>query len=175
MRSESELPTNLHEDPEVERALTGLGRFSPRQGFEDRVVGFVRVPLPRWLRGLRGYVRSLTSGVTGWALLATFSVATAAAWVTGAAAAVRYWNPISVGAGIVARSAVAGFREALSEYVFPAIRMGWGEVTMWLAGLGLEPGSVLIGYGVVVLICLVALRWLTAAPARTRGVVDATQ
>ena len=65
MRSESELPANLDEDPEVERALTGLGRFSPRQGFEDRVVGFVRVPLPRWLRGFRDYVRSLTSGVPG--------------------------------------------------------------------------------------------------------------
>jgi len=114
----------------------------------------VRVPLPRWLRGLRNGIQSVTSGITGWTMLATFSLATA---------------------GVVARNVIAGVREGLSEVVFPAIQTGWAAVTIWLAGLGLSPETVLIGYGVVVLVCLVALRWLTADPARTRGVVDATQ
>lgn len=170
-----EQPNNPEEDPAIDRALTGLGRFSPRQGFEDRVVSRVRVPLPHWLRGLRDAIRSVTSGITGWTMLATFAVATVAAWATGTVYAARYWGPIWVGAGAVARGAVAGAREVLSSVVFPAIQAGWAEVTIRLAGLGLDPNTVLIGYGVVVLICLVALRWLTADPARTRGVVDATQ
>ena len=175
MRQDWEQPSDPDEDPAIDRALAGLGRFGPRQGFEDRVVRRVRVPLPRWLRGLRNGIQSVTSGITGWTMLATFSLATAAAWATGAVYTARYWDPISVGAGVVARNVIAGVREGLSEVVFPAIQTGWAAVTIWLAGLGLSPETVLIGYGVVVLVCLVALRWLTADPARTRGVVDATQ
>jgi hypothetical protein len=175
MRDDLKHPNNPEEDPAIDRALTGLGRFSPRQGFEDRVVSRVRVPLPQWLRGLRDAIRSVTSGVTGWTMLVTFSIATVASWVTGAVYAARYWDPIWVGVGAAAHGAVAGAREVLSSVVFPAIQTGWAEVTIWLAGIGLDPKTVLIGYGVVVLICLVALRWLTADPARTRGVVDATQ
>lgn len=175
MKPEADSETPLHEDPAVDRALAGLGRFSPRQGFEDRVVGLVRVPLPRWLRGLRTHFEGLTSGVTGWTVLATFSLATAAAWGTGATLTARYWGLISGATGVEIRNVLAAVRAFVTDVTFPAVRTGWARVMTWTAGLGIDPQAALLGYAVVVLVCLVALRWLTAEPARTRGMGNATR
>src|SRR3970282_1896669 len=84
----------LDEDPELDGTLRGLGRFSPRQGFAERVVARVRVPLPPGARRIRDWFRATFSGVTGWTVLAPFSLATAAAWGTAIAAAVRYGDGV---------------------------------------------------------------------------------
>lgn len=163
------------DDPEAQRLLAEVGRFSPRQGFEDRVVKQVRVPIPRWLRGIRDRIQAVTSGVPGWIMLATFSLATAATWGTGVVMALRYRGPIEAGAESVLQEANTGLRQDVAGTVLPALETARAEVAAWLASFGMDLGSVVIGYGMLVLICVVALRWLTAEPARTRGVVDAAR
>ena len=161
------------DDPETDRLLAGVGRFSPQRGFEDRVVSRVQVPPPRWLRALRERGRGLTSGVTGWTVLATFSLATAAAWASVAALGARYSSEIGVAWNQGGRQLVRVLRQDVLERLFPilgAVRSGIGE---WLASVGLDVQTAAIGYGAVILICAVALRWLTAEPHKTRGPVDA--
>jgi hypothetical protein len=170
MRDNPDLPLVPDDDPVVDRLLSGAGRFSPQRGFEDRVISRVQVPLPRWLRGLRDRVRGLTSGVTGWTLLATFSIATAAAWTTAAAFGVRFWAEISGAVGPGWRNALGLAREVVREGVVPGWALVRTEVSAWLASLGLNPTMVVVGYGIVILICAVALWRLTAEPARSRGI-----
>ena len=161
------------DDPETDRLLAGIGRFSPQRGFEDRVVGQVQVPPPRWLRGLRERVHGLTSGVTGWTVLATFSLATAAAWASVAAIGARYSAEIAVGWNQGGRQLVRVLRQDVVERLFPILGAARAAVEEWLAGVGLDMQTAALGYGAVILVCAVILRWLTAEPHKTRGPVDA--
>jgi len=165
--------TAPNDDPETDRMLAGLGRFSPQRGFEDRVVGRVQVPLPRSLRSLRQYVRSLTSGVTGWTVLATFSLATAAAWTSAAVVGARYSAEIGAFWSQGARQVARLLRRDLAQDVFPVLGSIRSAVAGWLGGFGLDIQTAAIGYGVVILVCAVALWRLTAEPHKTRGPVDA--
>lgn len=161
------------DDPETDRLLAGLGRFSPQRGFEDRVVGRVQVPLPHWVRALREQGRGLTSGVTGWTVLATFSLATAAAWTSVAVVGARYSTEIGAAWSQGGRQVARLFRQDVLERLFPvlaSVRAGVGE---WLGSMGLDMQTAALGYGAVILVCAAALRWLTAEPHKTRGPVDA--
>jgi hypothetical protein len=175
MRDNPDFPLVPDDDPAVDRLLSNAGRFSPQHGFEDRVVSRVRVPLPPWLRSVRDHVRSLTSGVTGWTLLATFSVATAAAWTTAAVFGVRFWGEITGAAGITLREALGLARELANEALIPGWELARAEVSAWLASLGFDPATVVIGYGIMIVICAVALWRLTAEPARSRGTINAAR
>jgi hypothetical protein len=161
------------DDPVVERMLSGAGRFSPQRGFEERVVSRVRVPLPLWLRGVRDRWRGLTSGVSGWTILATFSLASAAAWGVGAAVGLQAWGEVAGVTDVVSREVGRGLRIALAEGVVPAWRLASAEVSAWLQSFGFDPRAVVIGYGVVVLASAVAVRRLTAEPANSRGTENA--
>jgi len=169
MRENPDLPLVPDDDPVVDRLLGSAGRFSPQRGFEDRVVSRVRVPLPPLVRSLRDRVRGLTTGVTGWTVLATFSIATAAAWTTAAAFGVRFWGEITSAARITFREALGLAGEVVSEALVPAWNIARAEVSAWLASLGFDPATVVIGYGIVILVSAVALWRLTAEPARSRG------
>ena len=173
MRDNPDLPLVPDDDPVTDRLLSSAGRFSPQRGFEDRVVSRVQVPLPRGLRGLRDRMRDLTSGVTGWTLLATFSVATAAAWTTAAVLGVRFWGEISGAAGMGWRQALGLARDVFREGIVPGWALVRAEVSAWLASLGLNPTTVVVGYGIIALVCAVALWRLTAEPARSRGTTNA--
>lgn len=175
MRNSPDLPLMPDDDPAVDRLLSTAGRFSPQRGFEDRVISRVRVPLPRFVRGLRDRWHGLTSGVTGWTLLATFSIATAAAWTTAAVLGVRFWGEISAGAGIVWRDTLGLAREVFREGIVPGWAIAKAEVSAWLASLGLNPTMVVVGYGIVALVSAVALWRLTAEPARGRGTTNAAR
>jgi hypothetical protein len=175
MRDDQHLPTEPDDDPAIERAIAGLGRFSPRPGFEDRVVGLVRVPLPLWLRGLRDRIRGFTTGVTGWLVLATLSVATVAAWGTGIGLALRYREAVGAGTSVALREATTAVRKTLAVELLPAIGDARAGLVSRLAGLGLDLQTVIIAYAALVLMCAAALRWLTAEPARTRGTFDAAR
>jgi len=175
MQDDANLPLVPDDDPVVDRVLGGAGRFSPKRGFEDRVIDRVRVPIPRWLRTIRDYLERQTSGVSGWAVLATFSLATAAAWTTAAAAGVRYWGEISGAASLVWREALSLAGEVFREGIVPGWELTRAEVSAWLASLGLDPTMVIVGYGIIALVCAVGLKLLTAEPARRRGTINATR
>jgi len=168
MNANPDLPDEL-DDPAADRLLAGAGRFSPQRGFEDRVVSRVRVPLPGWARVVRDRVRAMTSGVAGWTLLATFSIATAASWTAGAVLGVRYWTDISAVWNQGWRQVLGVLRGELPLGVPPVLAGARQAVEQWLAGLGLDMQTAAVGYGAVVLVCAVALRLLTAQPARSRG------
>jgi hypothetical protein len=174
MQDEANLPLVPDDDPVVDRLLGSTGRFSPKQGFEDRVIHRVRVPLPHWLRSLRDRAVGLTSGVSGWTILATFSLATAAAWTTAVAVGARFWGEISGVASGVLSEALGLAREVFNEGIAPGWELTKAEVSAWLASLGLNPTMVVVGYGIVILVCAVALKFLTAEPARRRGTIHAT-
>jgi len=162
------------DDPETDRLLAGVGRFSPQRGFEDRVVGRVRVPPPHWVRSLRDQVRGLTSGVTGWTVLATFSLATAAAWASVAVVGARYTTEIGAVWSQGGRQLVRVLRQDVLERLFPVLASVGTGIGEWLRSVvGLDMQTAAIGYGAVILVCAVALRWLTAEPHKTRGPVDA--
>lgn len=173
MHANPDLPRVPDDDPVVDRLLSGAGRFSPQRGFEDRVVGRVRVPLPAWVRRLRDRWVALTSGVSGWTVLATFSLASAAAWGTGVALGVRFWGEVSAATGLALRQAGDLARQVVAEGLVPGWQLTKAEVSAWLASLGVDPGAVAVGYGIVILVCAVALRWLTAEPAESRGTINA--
>jgi hypothetical protein len=170
---DANVPRIPDDDPETDRLLAGVGRFSPQRGFEDRVVGQVQVPPPRWVKRLREQFRGLTSGVTGWTVLATLSLATAAAWVSVAAIGSRYAAEIAVGWNQGGRQLVRVFRQDVVERLFPLLGGAWSAIGQWLGSVGLDMQTAAIGYGGVMLVCAVALRWLTAEPHKTRGPVDA--
>lgn len=169
MSHEPDLPIVPDDDPAVDRALSGVGRFSPQRGFEDRVVGKVRVPLPAWLRGMRDRWRALTSGVSGWGLLATFSLATAAAWGTAAVVGLQAWDAVSGLSGIGLSEIGSVARRVIAEGVVPGWQVASAEIAAWLRSLRIDPRAFVVGYGVVILVCAVALRVLTAEPAKGRG------
>jgi hypothetical protein len=166
-------PAVPDDDPETDRLLAGVGRFSPQRGFEDRVVGRVRVPLPRWLRGLRRYLGGLTSGVTGWTVLAAFSLATAAAWTSVAVIGARYGAEIGAVWNQSGRQLARVLRQDLLQDVFPVLGRVRSAVAGWLGSVGLDMQTAAVGYGVVIFVCAVALWRLTAEPHKTRGPVDA--
>jgi hypothetical protein len=169
------VPAVPDDDPETDRLLAGIGRFSPQRGFEDRVVGRVRVPLPRWLRTLRQHLHGLTSGVTGWTVLATFSLATAAAWTSVVVLSARYWGEIGAVWNQGARQVARVFRQDVLEWLelYPVLGSVRSAIGEWLGSVGLNMQTAAIGYGVVILVCVVALWRLTAEPHKTRGPVDA--
>jgi hypothetical protein len=170
---DADYPVVPDDDPETDRLLAGLGRFSPQRGFEDQVVSRVRVPLPRWVRGLRRYLQGLTSGVTGWTVLATFSLATAAAWTSVAVVGARYGAEIGAVWNQGGRQAMRVLRQDVLERVFPVLGTLRSAVGEWLGSVGLDVQTAAVGYGVVILVCAVALWRLTAEPHKTRGPVDA--
>jgi hypothetical protein len=162
----------LEEDPELDGTLQGLGRFSPRQGFAERVVARVRVPLPPWARRVRDWFRGTFSGVTGWTVFATFSLATAAAWGTAIAAGVRYGDVVVGGVSVSSdevRQVAA--RAAADLVVRPAVE-ALAAVEQWSAGVGLPLRMLAAGYGILALICGVALWRLMAEPARAKGTIN---
>jgi len=171
MHQNDQLPPVPDDDPETDRLLAGTGRFSPQRGFEDRVVGRVQVPAPRWVRGIRERGQALTSGVTGWTVLVTFSLATAAAWGSAAIMGARYSGEIALAWNQGGREAVRLLRRSVVEALIPV----WGAVQSGLgsrlATIGLDLQTAAVGYGAVILVCAVALRWLTAEPRKTRGPV----
>lgn len=173
MVHEPNVPRVPDDDPATERILNGIGRFSPQRGFEDRVVGRVRVPLPGWLRGARDRARALTSGVTGWTVLATFSLATAAAWTSAAVAGARYSGEIAAAWRQGGREIFRVVRGDIANDLLPLWGLARAEIGQWLGSVGLDLQTVVIGYGAVVLVSAVGLRWLTAEPHKTRGPVDA--
>jgi hypothetical protein len=72
------------EDPLLDSYLSKLEQFSPRSGFEDRIMAQVRVPAPRWIRQLQAYLRSLADTGRVWWLvggMATMSFASLTAMV----------------------------------------------------------------------------------------------
>jgi len=166
----SDLPDG---DPDVDRLLSGAGRFSPQRGFEDRVVNRVRVPLPAWARGLRNRWVGLTSGVSGWTVLATFSLATAAVWGSGIAIGLRFWSEVSAASGLALGQAGDLARRIVAGGFGPGWQIARAEIAGWLQSVGLDAGTVVVGYGIVTLVCAVALRWLTAEPAKRRGTINA--
>lgn len=162
------------EDPQLDTALRTLARFSPRQGFEDRVVTRVRVPLPRWLRGLAASARGLVSGVTGWTILATFSAATVAAWGSALAAGLRYQEVVVGGTSISLDQVRAAMEPALSV-LLSRVAAEWAAVQQTIAGAGLSARALLAGYGILALVCALALRRLMAEPARAKGTGNAVR
>lgn len=174
MQPDAKLPRTPDDDPATERILDGIGRFSPQRGFEDRIVGRVRVPLPRWVRGMRDYARSLTSGVTGWTVLATFSLATAAAWTSVAVVGARYSGEIAAVWNQGGRGLFRVVRRDIVKDILPLWDIARAEVGQWLGTVGLDLQTATIGYGAVILVSAVALWRLTAEPRKTRGPVDVT-
>jgi hypothetical protein len=176
MRDEPQAPVPLDEDPVVDRWLTGLGRFSPRQDFEDRTIGRVRVPLPRWARALRDWAHALVSGVTGWTILATFSTATALAWGSMIAAGVRYRGAVrEVGLSLSLNQGLDALRSWLTEYVLLPAGRWLAQAREWLAASGIPVRGLMIVYAIVILVSAIALWRLMAEPAKSKGPIDATQ
>lgn len=175
MKDEPNVPLPVGNDPAVGRWLDGLGRFDPRPGFEDRVVNQVRVPLPHWLRGLRDRFRGLVTGVTGWTLLATASLVTAAAWGSMIAAGMRYRGVVAGGVSFSLREVLDAAWQGLTDYVLLPAWRGLGGVREWLAASGLPVRGIAIGYGIVVLVSAIVVWRLMAEPAQSKGAIDATQ
>jgi sensor domain CHASE-containing protein len=175
MNDEPNVPLPMGNDPAVERWLDGLGRFNPRPGFEDRVVNQVRVPLPHWLGGLRDRFRGLVSGVTGWTLLATASLVTAAAWGSMIAAGIRYRGVVTGGVSFSLREVIDAARQGLTDYVLLPVWRALGAARDWLAASGLPVRGIAIGYAIVVLVSAIVVWRLMAEPAQSKGAIDATQ
>lgn len=175
MKDEPQVPAPLEEDPAVDRWLGGLGRFSPRQDFENRVIGRVRVPLPRWLKALRERARGLVSGVTGWTILATFSVVTAAAWGSMIAAGIRYRGVVSGGAGWSLRAVLDAGQRWVTDYVLLPAARDLAAAREWLAASGVPVRGLAIVYAIVVLVSAIVLWRLMVEPAKSKGAIDATQ
>lgn len=168
MNDDANFPVNGGADPALDRRLEGLGRFSPRQGFADRVVAQVRVPLPRWLRRLRNWGRGLVTGVTGWTLLATASLATAAAWGSMLVAGLRYDAVVRESVSISWSEASATLREAVTNLLLVPTGDWLVAGERRLAATGIPLSGLLIAYGITIVVSAIALRWLMAKPARTR-------
>jgi hypothetical protein len=175
MKDEPQVPVPLEDDPAVDRWLGSLGRFSPRQDFEDRVITRVRVPLPRWLRALRDRARALVSGVTGWTILATFSLATAAAWGSMIAAGVRYRGAVSTGTSLSLREGIDVGRQWLTDNVLLPAGRDLAAKREWLAASGLPVRGIVIVFAIVVMVSAIVLWRLMVEPAQSKGATDATQ
>jgi hypothetical protein len=162
----------MDEDPELDGTLRNLERFSPRQGFAERVVARVRVPLPAWARKLRGWFQATFSGVPGWTILATLSLASAAAWGTALVAGMRYGNEITGGFSLASDEARDTVRRAALDFVVRPALDGLGALESWAAGLGLPLRTLGMGYAVLALISTLALWRLMADPARARRTIN---
>jgi hypothetical protein len=172
MTDASQTPV-FDDDPQLDSTLRSVARFSPRQGFEDRVVGRVLVPLPRFLRRLRDSWRATVSGVTGWTLLATFSLATAAAWGTAIAAGVRYAPDVRYAVPWTSGEFRQLLAEGLRESYATQVAAEWASaIQLQIAGAGLPLRALLAGYGMLVIVSAVALWRLMAEPARAKGTIN---
>lgn len=160
------------EDPELDASLRVLGRFSPRQGFAERVVARVRVPLPAWARRLRNWFRSTFTGVTGWTVLTAFSLATAAAWGTAIVAGIRYGDLVVDGVSFSSGEIVRmGQRLLVEQLARPAVD-ALSAAQQWSAAVGFPLRTLAAGYGILALVCAAALWRLMAEPARAKGAIN---
>ncbi len=172
MSNDTRHPTPPGDAPALDRLLAGLGRLSPRRGFEQRVLALVRIPLPKWAWRIREVFRGLTSGPRGWVILGTFSLATATAWFGTAALAFQFRHN--------AEPYVRRGSRILTEIVEPV----WGEmlafgaaqrdalgnsVTNALGGVGVSWQALAIGYGVLVVVSAIGLRLLMNRHAKANG------
>jgi hypothetical protein len=154
---------------DLDRGLVAAGRFSPKPGFENRVLSFVRHPLPRWLRHTRDALRGMLSGPRGWVILATFSAATAAAWGSVVVAGIQFRGYVSEGTDIAIREwGLPAWREALIgiQNYWDVVR---STVQGWVGQIGVPLTTLLIVYAGVTLVSLLALRKLSTEPSRLRG------
>jgi hypothetical protein len=171
MNDQSKVPPP-NGDPELEQSLRGLSRFTPRQGFVDRVVSRVTVPLPAWARRIRNWYQATFSGVTGWTILATFSLATAAAWGTAIVAGVRYGDVAVGGASVASGEVWQAMQQAANDVaVRPALEL-LASANRWAAETGLPLRALGLAYGVLALVSAVVLRRLMAEPARAKGAIN---
>ncbi len=115
LQSESEA------DASLDRLLETLPAFTPRPGFDDRVMARVRRPSPLAIRRAQAMVRVLGSR-GAWALAAASAAGTilwssmAASWLTANSYAIR-----SGVAGLVAELAVPLWREILRSLLPAAL------------------------------------------------------
>ena len=173
MNDDTRNPTPPGDAPALDRLLAGLGRLSPRAGFERRVLALVRIPLPKWAWRIREAFRGLTSGPRGWVILGTLSVATATAWGLAASTALHFRSAMDP---YVTR----GSRIVMSSVLEPV----WGEmlalgaaqrdafsnsVTNAFGGLGVSWQALAIGYGALLVVSAIGLRLLMNRHAKTNG------
>lgn len=154
-------------DRQLDHALTGLPRYAPVPGFVERVLGRVRVPLPAWARTVRDWLRSYVTGVRGWVILGSLSVATAASWAVAIGLTVSYWDELTYGLDVIGLAAVPGWQEvaALAGTWVNAAAAG---LVGWTGALGIPFGILAGTYAAVTLVSVVALWRLTAEPAGMR-------
>jgi hypothetical protein len=169
MNDRPNVPAN-DDDPGLDLTLRDLGRFSPRQGFVERVVARVQVPLPAWARRIRGWFQSTFSGVTGWTVLVTFSLASAAAWGTAAVAGLRYRNEIESGFSWGSDEVMAAIRTGVAELVIRPAGELLAAVQSWAAGFGLPLRTLGAGYAMLAVVCTVALWRLMSEPKARRTI-----
>lgn len=152
----------------IDRLVAGLGRFSPRPGFENRVLRGVRIPLPRWARAIRSWLRGITSGITGWIVLGTASLATAAMTAVAIGTAVYFQDYVTHGVSVLGSGVLAPAWDEVLRFG-PTVRSRIAEVASAdLGGTGFSWKTVLLVYGAVALGSAVALRFLTR-PAGHKG------
>jgi len=56
----------IDEDPVLDQLLASLEHFAPARGFEDRVMGNVITPAPRWLQRVQARGHALVQHGRGW-------------------------------------------------------------------------------------------------------------
>lgn len=166
MRDDTMTPYQPESDPGLDHDLAALERFTPKPGFESRVLDSVRHPLPAWARRTRDTLRWMVTGVRGWVILGCCSAATAATVALAVGAAVRFSDYTSRGGELV-----------LSEVIEPASR---GAVAVGtelanelstsvlgaLGTAGIPWQGFAIAYVVLVGVSALALRILTRPPQR---------
>lgn len=155
-------------DPRLDRVLTGLPRFAPLPGFAERVLSRVWIPLPPWARTLRAWLLSYVTGVRGWVILGSLSVATAASWATAIGLGLAYREELAYGLNLMGPTvAVPGWQD-LTTLAAAALEAVGAGFTGWIDGLGVPVGFLVGTYAAVTLVSAVALWRLTAEPAGAR-------
>jgi len=105
------------DDPFLDSRLSKLEQFSPRPGFEDRVIAQVRVPTPRWIRQLQAYLRSLADTGRVW-------------WLVGGMATMSFASLTAVVALIATNTTEVhtAWGEAVTRVLLPSWRAFLGTV-----------------------------------------------
>ena len=127
----------LEEDPELDRLLASLPRYSPSPDFADRVLSRVWQPEPAWVMRVHRAARSVFRKEHAWAWAGGLAATSAFSFVVTVTLVVNFWVQVETAFSVLAAGAIDWWRLALGGFVQ---LLAWSRLTAEAMGLtGLPP------------------------------------
>jgi hypothetical protein len=167
------LQSPLEEDPELDRLLASLPRYSPAPDFADRVLSRVWQPEPAWVMRVQRAARSVFRKEHAWAWAGGLAATSTFSLVVTVTLVVNFWVHIETAFSVMSAGAIDWWRLAVGGFVQ---LLAWSRLTAEALGLtGLPPMAAGTVSALVLTGCAVGLQRTIRAYKREGTALHATR